>query len=98
MEYLNRKRKERLYKQWVKQSGLPTEEVPPDLLDEHSAEETELASDDIRQERLPQYTAMIDMDRGMLHIPIRYVLFGLSIIALLLIVLSVVITILIVQS
>ena len=98
MKYIQRKRKERLVDQWVKQAGLPPEEVTPELLGEQSTEETGLAGDDIPREQLPHYTAMTDIDRGMVRLPIRYVLLGLSIIGLLLVSLSVVITILIMRS
>ena len=98
MKYIQRKRKERLVDQWVKQAELPPEEVTPDLLGEEPTEETGLAGDDIPREQLPYYAAMADIDRGMVRLPIRYVLIGLSIIGVLLVTLSVVITILIMRS
>ncbi len=98
MKYLQRKRRESLFNQWVKQSGLPPEEVSLGLHDKQSTKETELANDDIPQERLSKYTAMTDTDKGMVRLPIRYVLLGLSVIGLLLVALSVVITILITRS
>jgi hypothetical protein len=98
MKYLQRKRKERLYKQWVNQAGLPPGEIPPDLLDEQATGETDLATEGIPRDRLPQYQALIDIDRGMVRLPFRYVLIGLGIIALLLVILSVVITVLITRS
>ena len=97
MQYIKRKRKEKLVNQWVKQAGLPPEEVTPELLGEKPTKETELASDDIPREQLPYYTAMTDIDRGMVRLPIRYVVYGLSIIVLLLVALSILITILIMQ-
>ena len=97
LKYIQRKRKERLVDQWVKQAGLPPEEVTPELLGEQSAEETKLASDDVPRKRLPYYAAMTDIDRGMVRLPIRYVVYGLAIIAVLLIALSVVITALIMR-
>ena len=95
MKYIQRKSKERLVDQWVKQAGLPPEEVTPELLGEQSAEETKLAGDDVPREQLPYHAAMTDIDRGMVRLPIRYVLVGLSIIGGLLIALSVLTTILI---
>jgi hypothetical protein len=97
LKYLQRKRKERLYTQWVERSGLPPKEVPSDLLGEQPADETELASGEIPREKLPEYTALADIDSGIVRLPIRYILFGLSIIAFLLVALSVLITILIMR-
>ena len=96
MEYLKRKRKERLFKQWVKQAELPPEEVPPEVLGGHHAKETESAGDGLG-EGLPEYAAMADIDRGIVRLPLRYVLIGLSVIALLLVILAVLITVLIMQ-
>jgi len=98
LKYIQRKRKERLVDQWVKQAELPPEEVTPELLGEQFTKETGLAGDGIPREQLPYYTAMTDIDRGMVRLPIRYVLIGLSIIGVLLVTLSVVITILIMRS
>ncbi len=97
MKYIQRKRKERLVGEWVKQAGLPPEEVTPELLGEQPTDETPLAGDDLAKEHLPYYTAMTDIDRGMVRLPIRYVLIGLSVIALLIVALAVVITILIMR-
>ena len=97
MRYIQRKRKERLASQWVKQAELPPEEVTPELLGEKSTEETGLGGDDIPREQLPYHAAMIDIDRGIVRLPIRYVVYGLTIIALLLIALSVVVTVLIMR-
>ena len=98
LKYLQRKSKERLYRQWVEKAELAPEQIPPDVLGEQSAEEAELAAEDIRRMGEPGYTASIDVDRRMVRLPLRYVLIGLSIIASLLVVLSVVITILIMRS
>ena len=83
--------------QWVKQAGLSPEEVTPELLGEKPIEETGLGGDDIPREQQPYYTAMTDIDRGIVRLPIRYVVYGLAIIALLLIALSVVVTVLIMR-
>ena len=97
IEYLKRKRKERLFKQWVNQAELPPEEVPSELLGGHPAKEAGLAGDGLG-EGLPEYAAMADIDRGIVRLPLRYVLIGLSVVALLLVVLSVLITVLIMRS
>ena len=98
LKYLQRKSKERLYTQWVDHDELSPEQIPPEVLGEPSAEEAELAAEDIRRVGVPGYTASIDVDRSMVRLPLRYVLIGISIIASLLVVLSVLITILIMRS
>ena len=97
MEYIKRKRKERLFKQWVDQAELPPEEIPPEVLGEHPGREDEFAGGDVSREGLPHYAAMTDIDRGLVRLPIRYVLIGLSLIALLLVIVSVLVTVLIMQ-
>lgn len=98
LKYLQRKRKQRLFEQWVERADLPLEEVPPDLLDEQSAEDSDLAPGHISREKAREYTTPIDEDRGIIRLPIRYVLIGLSIIALLLVIVSVLLTVLIIRS
>jgi hypothetical protein len=90
--YLQRRIKGKLFKQWVKESGLPAEAVPSDLSGEPSEE---VLSYDIPLERVPQQTKRVAIDKGIVHLPVRYVVIMLSIIAVLLVTLSVVITILI---
>ena len=96
--YFERRRKARLHRQWVNQGGLPPEEIPPEMPNAQSAKETDLATEDITHEDVPGYTAQINIDRGMVRLPFRYVLLGLFIIALLLVTLSVVSTILSMRS
>ena len=91
--YFERRREAKLYQQWVNQGSLQ-----PEVLNRESAREADLAPDDITQEEVPGYTAPIKIDRGMVHLPFRYVLRGLFIMALLLVILSVVSTILIIRS
>ncbi|MFC1894111.1 hypothetical protein ACFLYR_08915 [Chloroflexota bacterium] len=97
MKYIQRKRKEKLVNQWVSQAGLPPEEVTPELLGEKPTKEAEFAGDDITREQLSFDTAMTHIDRGMVRLPIRYVVYGLAVIAVLLIALSVIVTVLIIR-
>ncbi len=73
---------------------MPSEAVPSELSGEPSEE---ALSDDIPLERVPQQTKRVAIDKGIVHLPVRYVVIMLSIIAVLLVTLSVVITILITQ-
>ena len=94
--YFQRKSKHKLFQQWVKDSGLPSEEVPVDLTDEQHEEVTDTDEYDIPLEgaNLMQKRRIV-LDKGMIQLPVRYVIIMLSAIAVLLIMLSVVITILI---
>ena len=96
--YFERRRKGKLFQQWVNQADLPPEEIPPEVLNGESAKETDLAPEDTAIEEVPKYTAPIEIDKGMVRLPIRYVLLLLSIIVLLLVALSVVVTILITSA
>lgn len=98
MKYLQRKRKERLYEQWVKQANLPPGEIPPEVLGESSTEESDRVANGMPRERFAQYQALVDIDHGVVRLPVRYVLIGLGIIGLLLVILSVLITVLVVSS
>ena len=86
-----------MFKQWVNQAALPAEEVSPDLLDKRSTEEGRDYNTTI-PEKATEHTTSISIDRGIVRLPFRYVLFGISVIVLLLVALSVVCTILIIQS
>ena len=96
-KYLQRKRKERLFGQWVERGELPPEEVPLDVLEEQPIEEADLAGDEIQQQKILDYSALNDLDRGIIRLPIRYVLILVSTIVVLLVALSVVSTILIIR-
>ncbi len=89
---MNNRIKAKLFKQWVKESGLPSKTVPSELPGEPSEE---ALSDDIPLERVPQQTKHVAIDKGMIHLPIRYVVLMLTIIAALLVTLSVLVTIMI---
>jgi hypothetical protein len=95
MDYLQRRQKTKLFKQWVKESGLPPEEMPADMAGDQSERGTEATSDESPGGLVSERTTRISIDRGVVRLPVRYFLLGLSVIAILLVALSVVITILI---
>ena len=97
LNYFERKSKERLYKQWVREASLPIEEVPPDLLKKKSHQKTGLP-EDVTHEQITEHTTTIDVDKGMIRLPVRYVFILLIIVILLLVALSVVLTILITRT
>ncbi len=93
MSYFQKRRKAKLFNQWVKESKLPPEELPTDLLSGQSEKGTD---DDIRLEMAATLgTKRVAVDNGIVHLPVRYVMTMVSIIAILLAVSSVVVTILI---
>ena len=98
LNYFNRKRKVRLYQQWVKEAQLTPEEIPADVLKEQPADRAHLAPDDIGDENISGYTETVDINRGMVRLSMRHVLVLLSTIAFLLVALSVLFTILIMRS
>ena len=96
--YFQRNRKAKLFKQWVKESELPSEEVPTDLSSGQSEKATDMP-DDIAYETVPyRQIKRVTVDKGVVHLPVRYVAIMVSIIAVLLVALSVVVTILITRS
>ena len=97
LTFLQTRRNNKLYNQWIKYAGLPPEEVPSDSPDEQSVKETGLANNNLPRERIPEYTATIGINRGMVHLPVRYVLLGLSVVVLLIVAFSVVTTVLVTQ-
>jgi hypothetical protein len=94
LERWQRKKKQRLFKQWVDKAELPPEEIPPDLLNEHPETETGMGTGDMPSGGGNIYTTL---DSGTVRLPFRYVIIGLSIIAFLLILSTVLLTILIMR-
>ena len=97
LNYFQGRGTERLYKRWVKEGDLPIEEVPPDLLRNKSPQKTGLP-EDVTYEQVSKHTATIDVDNGMIRLPIRYVFILLIIVVLLLVAFSVVLTVLITRA
>jgi hypothetical protein len=93
--FLERRKKVKLFQQWVDRAGLPPEEIPPEVLSEQVIKETNLAIDNVTHKPVTNCAAPIDIDGRMVILPFRYVLIGLTITALLLISLAIVSTILV---
>jgi len=98
--YLQRRRKARLYKQWMEKEGLSAEDIPQDVLGSKKGgqyrqpiDEVGSYPEDYSWEEEPQST-----DSGLIRIPVRYIWLGLSLIMLLLVTLSIVSTVLIMRS
>lgn len=76
---------------------MPEEEVPLDLRKERPQEE-DLTISTIRQEKVYNSTTPISIELGMVSLPLKYVLLGISIIAIQLVFLSIISTILVMLS
>ena len=92
-----RKSKERLLKQWVEHGDLSPEQAQLDLLAEEQVEKSQLADDETQGRKMRGYSTLLEKD-GTINLPVRYVVILLSIIAVLVIALSVVLTVLITRS
>ena len=91
-----RKEKERLFKQWVKHGDLSPEQAQLDLLADERGDKNQLADDETQGRKMRGYSTLLERD-GTINLPVRYVVILLSIIAVLVIALSVVLTVLIMR-
>ncbi len=97
--FLDRRKKAKLYRQWVDKEGLPSEEIPAELQGRREGlDESSLPFEDVSGE--PQYRGKIQRvtDKGLVVLPLRYILLAVGVAALLLVTVAVVITILAMQS
>ena len=95
--YFQRKSKEKLYKQWVNEGDLPFEELPADLVKEPKMEEVDLPEGVSRIESRGE-TKGIHIGKGMIRLPIRYMVILLIITVSLLVAFSVILTIFLTRS
>ena len=94
LERWQRKKKQRLFQQWVDKAELPPGEIPPDLLNERPETETGMGTGDMPDREGSIYTPM---DSGTVRLPFRYIIIGLSIMAFLLVLSTVLLAILIMR-
>lgn len=89
--FLDKRRRRKLYDQWVNTSGLPPEEIPPDLQDSEPYSEDAETTD--------QGTRSVPY-RGSTYLPVRWqhVIYVSLIIVVLVIITSILATILAMQS
>jgi hypothetical protein len=92
---LNNRIKTKLYKQWSKKAELSLAGIPSVLPDRRPKRATALTSDDTPIEDIPRQMRSGAVNKGVIHLPIRYIVFMLTIIAALLVTLSVLVTIMI---
>ncbi|UCH43236.1 MAG: hypothetical protein JSW16_01475 [Dehalococcoidales bacterium] len=104
INYLQRRRKTKLYRQWVQQSSLSADDVPDELVrreregaDQPSDEESDFLFEEMPRQRIPVNTRWQVSSSG-IFIPTRYILLTGSAILLLLVIVSVLSTVLIMRS
>ena len=89
--YFQKKGKEKLYKQWVTEGDLPFEELPADSVKEPQMEEADLPEGASRIEARME-TKGIYIGKGMIRLPVRYMVILLIIAVSLLVALTVIST------
>jgi len=92
-DYLNKRKQSKLFKQWTQKSQLPAEEIPPELRDIQGS----VSSQSLNMEAIDVDTPY-SLKRGMISLPIRFLLLMILVIIALLVALSVVTTLLLAGS
>ena len=102
-DFMKRRNQARLYKQWVESDSLPPNDIPQyikknknEKLSRQPAREISYSPEDTPSEEVSRIKPQ-DLSGGLLLVPTRYVWLAASIIAALLIALSVVVTILVMR-
>jgi hypothetical protein len=92
-DYLKKRTQSKLYKQWVEQSQLPAEEIPPELSNAQSRVPDSSENIGPKNVDVPYLTR-----GGMITLPVKYLILLFLLVAILLVALSVVTTLLIAGS
>ena len=91
LDFLDRRKKRKLYQQWVNSSGLPQEEIPAEVQQPESyAEETGTVNEELQNTRY--------VGSPYLPMKLRYILYIGAIFILLVVTISVLATVLVMQS
>ena len=90
---MNKGSNTKLFKQWTKEAELSPAAFPSDLQDRRRKRNAIPTSDDTMIEDIPRDVQSGAVNKGMIQLPVRYVFLMLTIIAVLLVTLSVLITI-----
>ena len=96
-DYIQRKRKTKLYRQWVQMDSLPPGDVPQEVTShkkEGRPRQSDAYDDDFAEEDRYQTASQ----RGLILLPIRYIWLGGGLITLLLVIIAVISTVLIMRS
>lgn len=92
-DYLNKRKQSKLFNQWAQKSQLPAEEIPPELRNNQGS----WSSQSLDMEAIDVDTPY-SSKRGMISLPIKFLLLMILVIIVLLVALSVVTTLLLVGS
>jgi len=95
--FIKKRRSEKLYKQWVRMDGLPPEDVPQDSSSVRSADESRDLGY-MPEEDFYGATRRQNLDTRLVTVPIRYILLGSGLIAILLIVTAILSTVLVMRG
>ena len=103
--FWQRRRRSKLYKQWVEKDGLSPEEVPQDLLQggkerppRQPPDESGSSFEGVLEEQFPGDARPQYVNKGHILVPVRYVILGGGLVVLLLVVLAVVLTVFVMRS
>jgi len=97
--FLYRRKNAKLYRQWVEKEGLPPDEIPAELQAKREGlDESGLPFEDISEETLYRGRIQRVTDKGLVVLPLRYILLAAGVAALLLVTVAVIVTILVMQS
>jgi len=97
--FLDKRKKSKLYRQWVEKEGLPPEEIPAELQpDREGLDESGLPFEDISEGALYRGKIQRVPDKGMVVLPLRYILLAAGVAAILLVTLAIISTILAMKS
>jgi len=97
--FLDKRKNAKLYRQWVEKEGLPSEEIPAELqANREGLDEASLPFEDVSEDALYRGKIQRVTDKGLVVLPLRYILLAVGVVALLLVTVAVVITILAMQS
>jgi len=104
-DFMQRRNRERLYKQWMESDGLSLKDVPGDMLrsekgrlSEPDVDESDFTSEDESWEKVSKIVRPQSLGGRVLLVPTRYVWLTIFIILSLIVALSVVATILVLRS
>ncbi|MFC1940214.1 hypothetical protein ACFLXO_05980 [Chloroflexota bacterium] len=96
----DRRKKKKLYQQWVERDNLPPEEIPSEIMEceEEEPDESGLPLEPASEERNYRRKMQINADRRLVSLPVRVVLLGVSFIAFLLVIIAILLTVLIMKG
>ena len=98
--FFERRKKTKLYRQWVERDNLPPEEIPSEIMEREEEEPDESGSplEPASEKGIYSRKAQINADIRLVSLPVRVVFLGVSFIAFLLVIIAILSTVLIMQG